>query len=107
MTGSGSVANSIRRKLQAAFSPLSLDIVDDSARHAGHAGAIRTDGSRGETHFRVRIVSQAFTGMSRVERQRKVYGLLSEELAKDVHALQLEARTPEEVGPDEAKGRNL
>lgn len=98
MNASLSVANSIRRKLQAAFSPLSLDIVDDSARHAGHAGAIRADGGQGETHFRVRIVSSAFTGMSRIERQRKIYAVLSEELAKEVHALQLEARTPEEAG---------
>src|SRR6266481_1997429 len=92
-----SVANSIKRKLEAAFSPLSLDIVDDSARHAGHAGAIRADGAKGETHFRVRIVSQAFTGVSRVERQRKIYAVLSEELAKDVHALQLDARAPDEM----------
>ncbi len=104
MTGIAPLANSIRRKLEAAFAPSALDIVDDSARHAGHAGAIRADGGHGETHFRVRIVSQAFTAMSRVERQRKIYAVLSEELAKSVHALQLDARAPDEVGPDGVTG---
>lgn len=92
----GPVAQRVRRKLEAAFSPLSLDVADDSARHAGHAGAR----AEGETHFTVRIVSDAFSGMSRVERQRKVYAVLAEELAQHVHALQLDTRTP-----DEATGR--
>jgi BolA protein len=85
-------AKRMREKLEAAFSPERLEIEDDSARHAGHAGA--REG--GETHFKVAIVSDAFEGLSRVERQRKVYAVLKEELAGGVHALQLDTRTPKE-----------
>jgi BolA protein len=92
------VAKTMREKLQAQFSPLALDIVDESARHAGHAGAkLNEDGTLGETHFRVRIVSAAFQGLSRVERQRRVYAALSQELASGVHALALVTLTPEEA----------
>jgi BolA protein len=93
MTTAPSVANVMRAKLNAAFSPLVLEIEDDSARHAGHAGA--REG--GETHFNVRIVSAEFSGMSRVERQRKVYAVLAEELSTRVHALRLDTRSPEEA----------
>jgi BolA family transcriptional regulator, general stress-responsive regulator len=93
MTSDRSAAERIRAKLAAAFSPSILEIADDSASHAGHAGA--REG--GETHFRVKIVSAAFTGLSRVERQRKVYTVLKEELAACVHALQLDTRSPEEA----------
>jgi BolA protein len=96
MTDSASatpVADSIRAKLTGALAPVSLEIVDDSHRHAGHAG----HDPRGESHFTVRIVSEAFEGMNRVERQRRVYGLLSEELADRVHALALVTKTPAEV----------
>jgi len=88
-----SVADSICAKLRAAFSPEVLEIEDESARHAGHAGAR----PGGETHFRVRLVSAAFTGKSRVERQRWVYAELAEEFAGGVHALSLAALTPDEV----------
>jgi BolA protein len=93
MTEAVSVAHVLRMKLNAAFSPLALDVVDDSARHAGHAGAR----PGGETHFNVRIVSDAFKGMSRVERQRKVYAVLAAELEGGVHALALTTLTPGEV----------
>ena len=86
------VAARIREKLTARFAPVRLDIVDDSARHAGHAGA----GPDGETHFTVTIVSPAFAGLGRVARQRLVYDTLAEELAGGVHALSLTVRTPEE-----------
>lgn len=86
------VAAAIRAKLTAGFGPLALDVVDESARHAGHGGAR----PEGETHFRVRIVSSAFAGVSRVERQRMVYGVLAAELAGPVHALSLTALAPEE-----------
>jgi BolA protein len=86
------IADRIRAKLEAALSPDSLDIVDDSDRHAGHAGA--REG--GETHFTVTIVSDAFRGKSRLERQRLVYGLLAEEMAERVHALALNIRAPGE-----------
>lgn len=88
------VAETIRRKLDYAFAPLRLDIVDESHRHAGHAGAR----PEGETHFRVEIVAAAFSGKSRLERQRLVYGALTEELAGPVHALSLATLAPDEAG---------
>ena len=87
------MAARLRSKLETALSPQSLLIEDESAKHAGHAGA--REG--GETHFRVRIVSQSFAGLSRVERQRKVYAAVAEELAERVHALSLVTLTPEEA----------
>jgi BolA protein len=93
------VAADIRDKLTSAFAPEWLEVVDESARHAGHAGATRGDGSQGETHFQVRIVSAAFEGLSRVERQRRVYAALKDELAGPVHALSLSALTPSEAPP--------
>jgi BolA protein len=91
------VADSIREKLTATFAPQSLEVVDESHRHAGHAGATREDGSQGETHFHVRLVSAAFEGMPRVERQRRVYAALKDELAGPVHALSLTALAPRET----------
>ena len=87
------VADQIRRKLSAALAPLELDVIDDSARHAGHTGAR----PEGETHFRVRIVSGAFTDMNRVARQRRVHEILADELRTRVHALSIDAKTPEEA----------
>ena len=91
------VAAAIREKLTSAFAPIALDVQDESARHAGHAGATRQDGSQGETHFHVRIVSAAFDGVSRVERQRRIYAALKDELAGPVHALSLAALAPSET----------
>jgi len=88
----GPVQAAIRRKLSEALVPTRLDIVDDSARHAGHVGAR----PEGETHFNVEIVSTRFAGLSRVARQRLVYGVLADELRTDVHALALKTATPEE-----------
>ena len=88
-----SVAEALRAKLEAAFAPAELDIEDQSARHAGHAG--HREG--GETHFRVRIVARAFEGRSRVERERAVHALLKDEFAAGLHALSLEIRTPGEA----------
>lgn len=88
-----SVAARIRTKLETALSPLHLDIQDDSAKHAGHAGAR----PGGESHFSVVIVAAAFEGLSRVERQRRIYDALSEEMAGPVHALALRAMTPAEA----------
>ena len=88
----GRVTQAIRDKLTAAFRPERLEVVDDSARHAGHAGA--REG--GESHFNVVIVSGAFKGRSRVQRQRDVYTALSEELAGPVHALSIKAFAPGE-----------
>jgi BolA protein len=87
-----SVAAAIRAKLEARFAPTRLDIVDDSARHAGHAGAR----PGGESHFTVTVVSAAFAGLGRVARQRLVYDTLADELAGGVHALAMTTLTPEE-----------
>jgi BolA protein len=88
----GRVAQAIRDKLTAAFQPERLEVIDDSARHAGHAGS--REG--GESHFDVVIVAAAFKGQGRVQRQRAVYSALSEELAGPVHALSLKAFAPGE-----------
>lgn len=86
----GPVGRSVAAKLTAAFAPATLEIVDDSDSHRGHAGH---DGA-GESHFQVRIVAEAFRGMSRVERQRAVYAVLSDELAGRIHALSLTVEAP-------------
>jgi BolA protein len=91
-----SVAARMREKLTSVFAPVALEIEDQSARHAGHAGATRSDGSQGETHFHVRLVSPVFEGLTRVERQRQVYAALKDELAGPVHALSLTLLAPPE-----------
>lgn len=86
------VADIIKRKLTDALSPIQLEITDDSAQHAGHAGSR----PEGESHFSVFIVSQAFEGKSRVERQRLVYRALSGEMKQRIHALALQTLAPNE-----------
>jgi len=93
MNHSGPVANSLREKLEAAFAPEILAIEDESSRHAGHSGAR----AGGESHFRVRIVSALFEGLSRVERQRRVYAVVADEIEAGLHALALITLTPEEA----------
>ena len=93
MNATAPVATRIRQKLEAALAPLTLVVEDESARHAGHSGAR----PGGETHFQLHIVSAAFTGLGRVQRQRKVYAVLAEELAGPVHALSVTTLTPDEV----------
>ena len=85
----------ITEKLTQAFTPESLDVVDESHRHEGHAG----HRPGGETHFRVHIVSEAFRGKSRLTRHRMVNETLSGELAGGVHALAIHARAPGEEAP--------
>ena len=80
--------DTISNKLQEAFTPESLQVVDESHLHEGHAGHRPS----GETHFRVYIVSQAFKGKSRIERHRMIHAVLAEELATTVHALAIDAR---------------
>lgn len=91
-------AELIRGRLQKAFSPVLLEVADDSHRHAGHSGAR----PGGETHFSVYIVSADFAGKSRVERHRMINGTLADELVPDrIHALAITARSPDEPGrPD-------
>ena len=97
-----SVKSDIEAKIEAAFSPESLTVIDESHLHAGHhhAGSSHHEGfdGTGETHFRVRIVAGAFEGMSRIDRQRAINKLLADELNASVHALAIEARAPGEPG---------
>lgn len=85
-----SIIDQIRLRL-AVLSPEHLDIIDDSAAHAGHAGA----GSGG--HYNVLIVSACFNGKSRIERQRMVYDALGELMQHGIHALALKTLTPEDI----------
>ena len=87
-----SVEESIREKLTLAFAPVALEVVNDSGRHAGHAGSPKT----GESHFTIKVVSAAFRGKSRVERHRMVNTVLAQELAGKVHALAITAVAPGE-----------
>ncbi|MDF2116414.1 BolA family transcriptional regulator [Roseiarcaceae bacterium H3SJ34-1] len=84
------------RKLASALSPLSMDVIDDSAKHAGHLlhpGGVEP---RGETHFTIKITAAAFSGQSRLQRHRMINHLLAEELRNGVHALAIEAKAPGE-----------
>ena len=87
-------ADRIHAALTQGFAPLRLEVVDDSHRHAGHAGAA----PGGETHYSVLLVSEAFTGMNRVARSRAVHEALAAEFAGGLHALALTLRAPSEVG---------
>ena len=88
-----SVERDIRNKLTEAFAPEALEVVNDSHRHAGHAGSPGT----GESHFTIKVVSAAFAGKSRLERHRMVNEVLSAELAGRIHALAVTALAPEDV----------
>jgi BolA protein len=86
------VAEAIRARL-AALEPLSLDLVDESGQHAGHAGAR----PGGNTHWRLDIVSPRFSGKPTVARHRMVYQALGELMQHPIHALAISARSPEET----------
>lgn len=83
----------MRERIDHALSPASLDIQDDSARHAGHAGA-----QSGAGHFIVRVVSNAFEGRRPLERHRLVYDAVADMMPREIHALTIDARTPGEAG---------
>ena len=82
----------IRAALQAALAPVSLEVVDESHKHAGHAGA-----RDGRGHFAVSITSEAFAGLAPLARHRKVYAALGDLMTTDIHALSIHARTPAEA----------
>jgi BolA family transcriptional regulator, general stress-responsive regulator len=88
------VRDRIEAALTEALSPQRLEIIDESHRHAGHAGAR----PEGETHFKVVLVADRFAGLSRLQRQRLVMDALSDLLRDRVHALSIVARTPQEAG---------
>jgi BolA protein len=82
----------MRALLAAAFAPELLEVIDDSHRHVGHAGA-----RDGRGHFKVEIVSAAFAGKPPLGRHRAVYAALGEMMVNDIHALSIRARTPAEA----------
>jgi len=93
-----SVKDRIEKRLTDALAPQSLQVVDESRLHAGHAGAR----PEGETHFRVYIVSPAFESKGRVDRHRMVHEILADELAGPVHALAIHASAPGEPAREPA-----
>lgn len=93
-----SVATIIREKLASSLAPERLDVVDESHKHAGHAG----HRPGGETHFRLLIVSAAFEGRSRLERQRMVNKILAADIGNPVHALAMRTLTPAEAQAEPA-----
>lgn len=86
----------IRAQLAGALPVTAVELIDDSHRHAGHAGA-----RDGRGHFRLRIVSSAFAGLRPLQRHQLVYRALDELMRTDIHALSITALTPEELAPGE------
>jgi BolA protein len=84
-------AAGIRKRLESALHPKRLEVIDESHKHKGHAGA-----RDGKGHFRVLIVSDAFRGRGRIERHRLVYSALGDLMQTDIHALAVEASVDEE-----------
>lgn len=81
----------IRRRLESAFQPQELELVDEGHLHVGHEGA-----KDGRGHFRVRIVSDRFSGQSEISRHRLIYSAMGDLMQSDIHALAIEARAPDE-----------
>lgn len=86
-----SLADEIQRRL-AVLAPTQLELIDDSALHAGHAGA-----RAGGKHFRLTIAAAAFAGKNTVARHRMIYDALGDLMHRDIHALAIQARSPEEL----------
>ncbi|MGB7286453.1 MAG: BolA family protein [Salaquimonas sp.] len=87
-------SQSIENKIKAELAPTSVEIINESHLHAGHQESF--DGS-GETHLRIKVVCEAFEGMSRVNRHRTINGLVQEEIDQGLHAIAIDARAPSEV----------
>ena len=85
----------LEQKLTTALSPVYLSVIDESWKHAGHAGAIS-----GKGHFVLHVVSERFQGVPRIDRNRMVFEILKQEMASDIHALTVVAQTPSEWASD-------
>ena len=85
-------AEQLQQRLQEKLNPEALEVLDESQQHHGHAGA---NGTGFGTHFRVRITAQAFAGKSPVARHRLVYDALQDFMEQGLHALAIEAKTPQ------------
>ena len=96
-----SMGEKLKTKLTAELRAQSVRVVDESHLHAGHAGAPKG----GESHFHVDIVSESFSGLSRISRHRLVHKILATELTTSVHALSLSTATPTEVRTDSASNK--
>lgn len=83
----------IEQVIRATLDVVAIEVVDDSAKHAGHAGAR----AGGNSHFTVRVVATDFAGKPRIVRHRLVYDALKQELAEQIHALAIDAKAPDEV----------
>ena len=99
MNAASDVAGGMRRRLES-LAPARLEIIDESAQHAGHAGAA----PGGNTHWRLTIVSAAFAGKPTVARHRMVYQALGELMQQPIHALAISAKAPGEAGAPPAPG---
>ncbi|EKM80719.1 hypothetical protein AGABI1DRAFT_37519 [Agaricus bisporus var. burnettii JB137-S8] len=97
LTSTGTVEKSMREKLTALLHPISLTIRNESSAHRHHAAMRAQNGGSGETHFSIRVVSDAFKGKSPIQRHRMINTALSEEFMNGLHALTLEAKTGEEA----------
>jgi len=82
------ISDYLEEKLQEAFSPATLEVINESHLHAGHAG----DNGTGESHFRIKIVADAFIGMSRLERHRAINAIAQPKLDEGLHALAVEVK---------------
>ena len=92
----------IRHKVETAFAPQKLELIDESHLHIGHAEtSVGSARAGGESHFRLYVVSEAFAGVSRVNRQRQVFALLADEMDTQIHALALKLLTPAEAQTQE------
>lgn len=96
-----SVSDEIETLLSGTLSPTRLEVLDESHKHAGHSGWR----PGGETHFRVRLVTDAFEGLTRVQRHRLVHDALKDLLANRVHALALDLKTPAESAGATEQGK--
>ena len=94
MTSTPPLAEEIHARLSSALAPTVLHVINTSASHAGHAG----DDGTGESHWLVVVASDRFAGLSRVERQRLVNQALADLLSSRIHALEIRARAPGEIG---------
>ena len=88
----GPVATEMLKRLKSALAPTRVELIDDSEKHRGHGGY----NPAGESHFTLKIESAAFVGKSRVERQRMVYSALGDLMKERVHALSINATSPED-----------
>ncbi|CAO1616893.1 unnamed protein product [Sympodiomycopsis kandeliae] len=97
------IESSMRSKLTEKFQPQTLNIRNDSSKHAHHAAMVAQGGGNGETHFFIDIVSEAFAGQTQIARHRAINGLLADEFASGLHALSLRTKTPAEIEKEKTR----